>query len=217
MPAFESILFDLDGTLTDPKIGIIGSIRYALEKMAAVIDPADDLTWCIGPPLLGSFERLLGDPALASTALQHYRDRFGVTGMFENTLFAGITATLADLVAAGTRLFVATSKPHFYARPIVDHFDLTRFFIAVEGAELDGTRADKGALIAHVISTHKIDAARALMVGDREHDIIGAKKNGLRSLGVLYGYGSEAELARAGADALCATPAELMASIRRLA
>jgi len=216
MASFDTVLFDLDGTLTDPKVGITTSIRYALDAMGIAHDPRDDFTWCIGPPIQRSFERLVGADK-ASEGVTHYRRRYGATGLFENELFDGIDATLASLVAQGIRLFVATSKVHAFARPIVAHFGLDRHFIAVEGAEMDGTRSDKAEVIAHVLATHGVEPARAIMIGDREHDIIGARKNGLRNIGVLYGYGDAAELRAAGADALCATPGDILSTLARFA
>ena len=214
MASFDTVLFDLDGTLTDPRVGITGSIRHALREMGVEHDPADDLTWCIGPPIQRSFEKLLG-PARADEGVAHYRARYGAGGLFENELFAGIDTTLASLAADGLRLFVATSKAHHFARPIVAHFGLDRYFMAVEGAELDGTRSDKAEVIAHVLALHHVDPARAIMIGDREHDIIGARKNGLRNIGVLYGFGDAAELEAAGADQLCASPADILACLAR--
>ncbi len=216
MAGFDTVLFDLDGTLTDPKVGITTSIRYALDKMDVTHDPADDLTWCIGPPIQHSFERLVG-AANAAEGVRLYRERYGVIGLFENDLFPSIDATLASLVAKGLRLFVATSKVDVFARRIVTHFNLDRHFIAVEGAEMDGTRSDKAEVIAHVLRSHGIDAGRAIMIGDREHDIIGARKNGLRNIGVLYGYGDAAELRAAGADDLCATPGDILATLAHFA
>ncbi|MBI2255818.1 MAG: HAD family hydrolase [Proteobacteria bacterium] len=216
MASFDTVLFDLDGTLTDPKVGITTSIRYALDQLGVAHDPADDFIWCIGPPIQRSFERLVG-AAKAAEGVSHYRARYGATGLFENELFAGIDATLAALKANGIRLFVATSKAHVFARPIVAHFGLDPFFISVEGAELDGTRSDKAEVIAHVLASHDVDPARAIMIGDREHDIIGARKNGLRSIGVLYGYGDTAELRAAGADELCPTPGDILATLARFA
>lgn len=212
----DTVLFDLDGTLTDPKVGIIGCLRYALEKMSVTVDPAEDLTWCIGPPMHLTFRKFLGDTEAATVGYSHYRERYGKTGLFENELFAGITDAVAALHESGKRLFVATSKPHVYARPIVEHFGLARYFIAAEGAETDGTRSDKAEVIAHVLATHGVDPATAVMIGDREYDIIGAKKNGLASIGVLYGFGSAEELRAAGADLLCATPLDIPASLARL-
>lgn len=216
MAGFDSVLFDLDGTLTDPKVGITTSIRYALGKMGVTHDPADDFTWCIGPPIQKSFERLVG-PAKAAEGVRLYRERYSVTGLFENELFAGIDATLASLVEQGIRLFVATSKVDVFARRIVTHFNLGRHFIAVEGAEMDGTRSEKADVIAHVLTSHGVAANCAIMIGDREHDIIGARKNGLRNIGVLYGYGDAAELRAAGADELCATPDDILATLARFA
>lgn len=216
MAGFDTVLFDLDGTLTDPKVGITASIRYALDKMGVTHDPADDLTWCIGPPIQHSFEGLVG-AAKAADGVTHYRSRYGTIGLFENELFPDIDATLASLVTQGIRLFVATSKVDVFARRIVKHFDLERHFIAVEGAEMDGTRSDKAEVIAHVLRSHGVNADRAIMIGDREHDIIGARKNGLRNIGVLYGYGDAAELLAAGADDLCATPGDILATLARFA
>jgi len=216
MAGFDTVLFDLDGTLTDPKVGITTSIRYALGKMGVAHDPADDLTWCIGPPIQKTFERLVG-VANAAEGVRLYRERYGVTGLFENELFAGIDTALASLVKQDIRLFVATSKVDVFARRIVTHFDLDRHFIAVEGAEMDGPRSAKADVIAHVLASHDVGPHRAIMIGDREHDIIGARKNGLRNIGVLYGYGDAAELQAAGADALCATPDDILATLARFA
>jgi phosphoglycolate phosphatase len=123
----QAIFFDLDGTLSDPKAGITGSIQYALEKLAIEVPAADDLTWCIGPPLLQSLESLLGDRHLAEQALVLYRERFSKTGLFENDLYPGMLDVLSDLAAAGYRLFIATSKPTVYAKRIVDHFAIAPF------------------------------------------------------------------------------------------
>jgi phosphoglycolate phosphatase len=205
----KTIFFDLDGTLTEPKIGITRSIQYALEKLGHDVPSQDELTWCIGPPLHASFVELLGETALADRALLLYRERFSEVGLFENAVYAGIEATLASLAGSGRRLFVATSKPHVYARRIVEHFRLGGFFEQVFGSELDGTRVDKTELLQYALRMTGVDPAEALMVGDRSHDIIGARNNGLRALGVLYGYGSRDELARAGAHGLCAAPADI--------
>jgi phosphoglycolate phosphatase len=205
----SAILFDLDGTLSDPKPGITRSIQFALEKLGREVPPADDLTWCIGPPLLGSLEKILGDRAEAEEALRLYRERFAEIGLYENALYPGILSALATLSGDGHRLFVATSKPTVFADRIIAHFELSDFFEAVYGSELDGTRTDKGELLAHIVRETGIDPQAATMIGDRSHDIIGARKNGMQTLGVLYGYGSEAELRNAGADALVRSPDEL--------
>lgn len=204
-----TILFDLDGTLTDPKVGITRSIRHALSAFMADVPEEDALMWCIGPPLLGSFETLVGARD-APAALALYRERFGDVGLFENALYPAIPAALHRLRHAGHRLFVATSKPTVYARRIVAHFGLSVYFEDVCGAELDGRRSDKAELIAWILAQKRVAPAEATMVGDRRHDIVGARANGLRAIGVLYGYGTEEELRAAGAHALCATPDALI-------
>lgn len=207
----HAVCFDLDGTLTDPKLGITNCIRYALEQMGREAPPADELTWCIGPPLLQSFETMLGDAAKADRALVLYRERFGDVGLYENEVYPGIVDVLADCQARELRLFVATSKPVVYAERIIEHFGLSQYFEAVCGAELDGTRSDKTELLAWVRAQHGLDAAGSMMIGDRRHDIIGAKNNGMRTVGVTYGYGSREELAEAGADWIVDSPADVAA------
>ncbi|NNF78007.1 MAG: HAD family hydrolase [Rhizobiales bacterium] len=207
----SAICFDLDGTLTDPKEGIVGSIRYALKKLGhEVSSNDDDLTWCIGPPLLGSFETLVGDKQEAAQALVLYRERFGDVGLFENEVYPGIRDVLQSLVDDGRRLFVATSKPTVYAARILQHFELSDLFETIFGSELDGTRADKTDLLAWVVTQANLEPSTTMMIGDRRHDVVGAKNNGIGSIGVLYGYGERAELVGAGADRLCETPENLL-------
>ena len=202
----DAIFFDLDGTLTDPKPGITRSIQYALDKLGQQTIPTEDeLTWCIGPPLRASFVKLLGE-ASADLAVSLYRERFSDIGLYENAVYAGVEDVLTALRQSGHRLFVATSKAHVFADRIIDHFDLRRHFERVFGAELDGTRADKSDLLAYALKTTSVDPSRALMIGDRSHDMIGARNNGIKGIGVLYGYGSAQELTAAGASHLCATP-----------
>lgn len=204
----HTIFFDLDGTLTDPKPGITRSIQHALEKLGRSAPAQDELTWCIGPPIRESFARMVGDE-LADRGVTLYRERFGDVGLFENSLYPGIEATLAALKPRA-RLFVATSKAHVYADRIVDHFGLRPHFEHVFGAELDGRRAHKGDLLAWALQQTGTDPSRALMIGDRSHDILGARKNGIDGIGVLYGYGSREELLEAGAVHLCATPRAIL-------
>jgi len=201
----DTIFFDLDGTLTDPKPGITRSMQYALEKLGRPVPSADELTWCIGPPLRDSLVALLGGEADADRGVALYRERFGDVGLYENSLYPGIAATLAALQPRA-RLFVATSQAHVYADRIVDHFGLRPYFDHVFGAELDGRRAHKADLLAFAIERTGADPSHAIMVGDRSHDIVGAKRNGIAGIGVLYGYGSREELTEAGAVHLCATP-----------
>jgi phosphoglycolate phosphatase len=207
MYRMDSICLDLDGTLTDPKIGITRSIQHALTELGHHPVPAEqDLTWCIGPPLRTSFRTMLGSEDLAERAVTLYRERFSDIGLFENAIYDGIHDLLTALAAAGPRLFVVTSKAHVYAERIIAHFGMDPYFERVFGAELDGTRSEKTALLQYALEQSGLNGQRAIMVGDRSFDIIGARNNQMTSIGVLYGYGSEAELKEAGADYLCATP-----------
>jgi phosphoglycolate phosphatase len=206
-----TVLFDLDGTLTDPKLGITRSIQHALRELGAAPPDCDELTWCIGPPLRPSLGRLLGsaDDELLDRALALYRERFSTVGLFENTLFPEIPAVLRELRAAGCRTFVATSKPHVFASRIVQHFGLAPLFERVYGSELDGRRVDKGELIAYALAEEKLEPGRVVMVGDREHDMIGARFCGVPAIGVTWGYGAESELRAHGAHRLAHRPGEI--------
>ena len=209
----DAIFFDLDGTLTDPKPGITRSIQYALQKLDhPAIPTEDELTWCIGPPLRASFVTMLGDHA-ADRALALYRERFSDVGLYENGVYDGIGDVLTTLCTAGHRLFVATSKPHVFAERIIDHFGLRHHFERVFGSELDGTRVDKSHLLEYALREVSVDPAKTLMIGDRSHDMVGAKNNGMKGIGVLYGYGSRNELLDAGAQHVCSTPAEILRCI----
>jgi phosphoglycolate phosphatase len=156
---------------------------------------------------------LLGGEALADRAVALYRERFADTGLYENSVYPDIEHILAALRQSPRRLFVATSKPHVFAERIIDHFGLTSYFEQVFGSELDGTRVNKGELLAYAIKTTGVDPSQALMIGDRSHDMVGATNNGMRGIGVLYGYGSKDELVAAGASHLCATPRALLEHI----
>ncbi|AWM88789.1 HAD family hydrolase [Microvirga sp. 17 mud 1-3] len=209
-------LFDLDGTLTDPKTGITRSVQYALERLGRPVPEADALTWMIGPPLIAGFSELLGGPEDAPEAVRLYRERFSDVGLFENEVYAGIPALLARLRDEEVRLFVATSKPHVYARRIVEHFGLAPFFGEIYGSELDNRNTDKRDLIRHILAQEGFDPAGAVMIGDRKHDAIGARANGLAAIGVTWGYGSRQELQDAGVACLVDDPGELEAPIRDL-
>jgi phosphoglycolate phosphatase len=214
----NAYLFDLDGTLTDPREGITRSIAHALHRMGLEPPPLDDLCFAIGPPLRGSLGKLLGTESREAIerALAHYRERFADVGLFENSPYEGIAEALAALRGEGATLFVATSKPKVYAERIVRHFGLDAHFEAVHGCELDGTREAKRDLLEHLLATHAIDRARAVMVGDRDVDMVAARHHGLGALGVTYGYGGREELLGAGAHALCEVPAEIPAALRAL-
>jgi phosphoglycolate phosphatase len=210
----DPIYFDLDGTLTDPKPGFTRSIQYALQRLDhATMPTVDELTWCIGPPLRTSFVRLLGAETSADLAVSYYRERFSDIGLYENGVYDGIGEVLTSLCASGHRLFVATSKPHVFAERIIDHFGLRDHFERVFGSELDGTRVDKSHLLEYALKQASVDPAKTLMIGDRSHDMVGAKNNGMKSIGVLYGYGSRDELLEAGAHHVCATPGAILGCI----
>ncbi|UGY16599.1 HAD family hydrolase [Bradyrhizobium septentrionale] len=206
MPTDRVIFFDLDGTLTDPKPGITGSIQYALGKLGRPVPSQGELTWCIGPPLRASFALLLGGEELADRAVELYRERFGDVGLFENSVYPDIAEVLAELRERPGRMYVATSKPHVFAARIVAHFGLNGYFDHVFGSELDGTRVNKVDLLAYALEQTGADPAEAVMIGDRSHDVIGAIRNGIRPVGVTYGYGTPEELLEAGASHLCASP-----------
>jgi phosphoglycolate phosphatase len=206
----KNILFDLDGTLTDPFEGITTCIIYALEKLNANTPNAESLGWCIGPPLQDSFCKLLdGDMERAQKAVVFYRERFQKTGMFENQVYETIPEALKELKENGHTLFVATSKVRIFAEKIIDHFDLAPFFKSVHGAEMDGTRADKTSLIAYIMAQEGLECVDTVMVGDTAYDMVGAKKNGIYGLGVLWGYGSRRDLEDAGADRCISSSMEL--------
>jgi phosphoglycolate phosphatase len=211
----SAIYFDLDGTLTDPKPGITGSIQYALQKLDLPVSSQDELTWCIGPPLRGSFVTMLGGEKLADLAVSFYRERFADVGLYENSLYPDIKDVLTTLGHSRRRMFVATSKPGIFAERIIDHFGLTGCFERVFGSELDGTRVHKTDLLAYALETTGVNASQALMIGDRSHDMIGAKNNGMGAIGVLYGYGTKEELIGAGASHVCATPRAVLDHIHR--
>jgi phosphoglycolate phosphatase len=203
------VLVDLDGTLVDPRPGLIGSVQYALDKLGFPVPPAEELLWLIGPPFRVSFPRLLGRSDLTEQAIAHYRERYFNGGMYDAVVYDGVPAALDGLKESGCRLFVATAKPHYYARPILERFDLAHRFTGIHGPELDGTNDHKHDLIAHMIEQHGIHPRRAVMVGDRESDVLAAARNGIRSVAVTWGYGSLAELQGANAAALCESPAQL--------
>lgn len=210
-PERKAVLFDLDGTLTDPFEGITASIRHALERMGRLAPTPAELRWCIGPPLHDSFPLLLGsaEPVDVADAIRLYRERYIDVGKFENKLIDGISELLDELVDEGVALFVATSKPVAYARDILEHFDLMRRFLSLYGSGLDGTNAAKADLLKHLLTAENIAPADTIMIGDRCHDIEGAKANGVRSVGVLWGYGDRAELEAAGADWIVERPEEI--------
>lgn len=192
---YQNILFDLDGTLTDPREGITRSIQYALAKLGIDEPDLGKLEHFIGPPLLQAFMQYYAfDEARAWQAVNFYRERFKVTGLYENEVFEGVIELLQTLEAQGRHLYIATSKPWEFAREIARHFDFARHFKVIYGSELDGTRTNKVELIAHILEQEGLDPTNTLMIGDRKHDLIGARSNGLDCVAVGYGFGGREEL-----------------------
>ncbi|WP_346323478.1 HAD family hydrolase [Emcibacter sp. SYSU 3D8] len=205
----DAVFIDLDGTLTDPKPGITGCLQYALERHGLPVPHQDELTWCIGPPMQESLRTLAGSEAGGAQMLIHYRERYAEVGLFENKVYDGIPEALAALRAAGPRLYVATSKPRVYAERILEHFGLAEHFLRIFGSELDGANVRKTDLLRFALSETGENPANAMMIGDREHDAIGARAHGIRPIGVLWGYGSPEELELAGMTRLLERPAQL--------
>ena len=201
--------FDLDGTLIDPKEGITKSIQYALEKLDQDVPHADDLEWCIGPPLWDSFRVLLGDNADLHEAVGLYRERFIEEGVYEAEPYDGIGEMFDELHRIEAKIFIATSKPHVYAQTIIEHFGIHAHVERLFGSELDGTYSDKTSLLQFALDETGVDPARSIMVGDRRHDIDGAKNNDILNIGAVWGYGSAEELREAEADMLAGSPEEL--------
>ena len=203
-----NVIFDLDGTLTDPRQGILACFKHACDALQ--VEPPSDgaLEQFIGPPLPESFSRIFGpdNPALIKEAVALYRERFAAKGMFENKLYPGIAEALAELHERGERLFVATVKPRVFAERILEYFKLEPFFGAVYGSELDGTNSDKRDLLAHLLGAESLSPDASVMIGDRAQDVWAANASGVFSIGVLWGYGSREELVEAGADLLCEEP-----------
>ncbi|PEW94322.1 phosphoglycolate phosphatase [Bacillus cereus] len=198
---YKTFLFDLDGTLTDPKEGIINSVLYALEKIGIEEVNISELDSFIGPPIQQSFvNRYNMNEIEVERAVFYFREYLKQSGLLENKVYDGITTLLQELKDAGNRLFVATSKPTVFAKQVIEHFQLTTFFEKIVGSNLNGTRIKKEEIIAHILQTNEeLKKEEMVMIGDRKHDVIGANRNGIASIGVLYGYGSEIELSDAGA------------------
>jgi phosphoglycolate phosphatase len=207
------VLFDLDGTLTDPKEGITRSIAFALERMARVSPDTEDLRFAIGPPLRDSFATLLGtdDAREIELAMTHYRERYASIGLYENTVYPGIPETLEAMKSAGCRILLATAKPHVYARTILEHFALSAQFDEIYGCELDGTRQHKTELVAYLLKREHVNPVEqnTVMIGDRVHDIVAAHANRCEAIGVTWGYGSATELQHA--NAIADQPADIAA------
>lgn len=213
-----TLLFDLDGTLTDSRAGITASLRHALGKVGRACPDDDALATYVGPPLRGTLSTLLDtkDTALIEEAVAHYRARYDDVGLFENRVYHGVPEMLEATARLAPAMFVATAKLKHAAVRILDHFDLARHFAGVYGAEPGGRFDAKVDLLAHLVDSRVIQAGSAVMVGDRASDILAARINSIRSIGASWGYGDPGELAAAGADLLCESPLALTACLRRL-
>ena len=209
------IFFDLDGTLTDAGPGIKACINYALNKMNFK-KLGMDSDWVVGPSLWGTFKKLGIPEENLNEAVNLYRERYNVKGYLENSVYLGIPGQLAMLLEMGYVLSLATSKPTVSASAILEYFDLTRYFSYEFGSNLDGSLSDKSILLKHALAVTGFEPDNALMIGDRQYDIIGAKSNLIKSVGVSYGYGSTNELREAGADLLVEKPAELAKAVQKL-
>ena len=204
----RTLFIDLDGTLIDPKVGITESLRFTLGELGVDAPSSDDLEWCIGPPLPDSFRVLLGSDDVGR-AVSLYRERFSRTGMYEAQPYAGAHGMLANLKSAGVRCFLATSKLQAFAERIVEHFEFDELLDGIFGSEPDGTRGDKTELIGFVLERTAAGPDETWMLGDRRHDVVGARNNGVGSIGALWGYGTPEELRGAGVDILVNLPDEV--------
>ena len=209
MMSYDFILFDLDGTLTDSAEGIVNSVVYALERKGIPYASKQALRRFVGPPLQDSFRDYCGfSDEQAKEMVRIFREYFTQKGIYENAVYDGVPEMLDSLCKAGYTLAVATSKPEAFAEQILARFDLAKYFTVIAGASMDGTT--KPVVIRQALSHLATEPSdRVLMVGDREHDVLGAKEVGIASLGVLYGYGDEEELRGAGADHIARTPSEI--------
>ncbi|HEM3868158.1 TPA: HAD family hydrolase [Streptococcus suis] len=207
---YQTILFDLDGTLTDSGQGILNSVAYALEKMGIEEPDAANLNRFIGPPLYESFSRFYQlSPEDTQSAVDAFRVYFKEKGMFENQLYPGIIPLLEELRTAGKTLVIATSKPEIFAKQILEHFGIAHYFDVIAGASLDSSRISKADVIGYAINQLEAFPKHAVMIGDREHDIEGARMHQLPAIGVLYGYGNKQEFEKAGATMIVETVQDL--------
>jgi phosphoglycolate phosphatase len=205
------VIFDLDGTLTDPGVGITRCIQHALAVLGRPAPGTNELRRFVGPPLRDAFGELLcsGDEWLITEAVAHYRERFEAFGMFENVVYPDIPDALRDLRRQGHRLWVATSKPEPYARRILEHFNLASCFERIYGSDLSGRNSDKGELLQSVLTQEGLNPSNACMVGDRAHDVLGARQNRVTSVAILWGYGTLEELESVIPDRIVRSTTEL--------
>ncbi|KAF1296131.1 hydrolase [Enterococcus sp. JM4C] len=212
----RQLFFDLDGTLIDSSEGIYKSIIFAMEQLNLAEPTKETLRKFIGPPLKKSFELYCQlDGETADAAVAYYRENYGVTGMFQITPYEDIIEVI-EVLSQTNSLYIATSKPEKFAREILNHLNLSKYFEGIYGADLLGKRSEKAEVISYALAHHPtIIAKEAIMIGDREHDILGGKENGMQTLGVLYGFGSKEELLGAGTDQLAARPKDILCVLEK--
>lgn len=211
MKNYQYILFDLDGTLTNSQLGITTCVAYALESFGIHTENPEELRKFIGPPLKESFVKYYNmTDGEGDRAVEKYRERFATVGLYENEVYEGIPELLQKLKAQGKKLLVATSKPTVYSDKILEHFGLKEYFSYIAGSELDGTRVNKAEVIQYALEQMKItESEKIVMIGDKEHDMIGAGICGVDSIGVLYGFGEREELENHGATYIAETVSDL--------
>ena len=207
----SNIFFDLDGTLTDSKEGIVNCIYYALEKLGYPVPEGFNVNDCLGPPLRLSFRRLLktNDEALIERAVEIYRERFSTIGLFENRVYPGIPELLSALRENDFKLYVVTTKPRVFAERIIEHFQLAQRFVAIYGTELNGQFDNKADLIEFILKAKQLRAEETVMVGDKREDITAGQANRTGTIGVTYGYGTRREITEAAPDDICGSPEEI--------
>lgn len=209
---FKYIMFDLDGTLTDSGEGITKAVQYALKNFNIIVEDLNDLRKFIGPPLKESYMKFYGfNEEKAKIGMLKFREYYGEKGIFENSLYDGIEKVLDKLKKNDKEIILATSKPEVYAKQILKHFKIEQYFSAIVGADFEETRVNKGDIIRYALDEIDIgDLSNVVMIGDREHDIIGAKENNIKSIGVLYGFGDVIELTQARADYIVKSTGDLL-------
>lgn len=214
---FKNILFDLDGTLTDSFDGIANAALYAITTLGETSYTKADLNFFIGPPIFDSFDKIFGgDKQKVQSAVKLYREYFGDRGWKENRVYDGVKEMLQALKDMGKVMAVATSKPELFSRRITEYFDLDKYFVFVAGASMDDSRSHKADVIKYALGNTGMEKSETIMIGDRNHDILGAKTCGLKSMGVLYGYGDRQEHLAAGADYIADTPADVVKIFQNL-
>jgi len=219
MNNFKYILFDLDGTITDSGEGITKAVQYALKHFGIDVEDINELKKFVGPPLRDSYMRFYNlDEEKATEGIKVFREYYVEKGMFENLLYSGIVDVLKTLKKNNKELIIATSKPEVHAKKILEHFGIDKYFTIIAGADFEETRVKKGDVIRYALNNlqkllnngESLDLSKVIMIGDREHDIIGAKENDIKSIGVLYGYGDVIELTQSRADYIAKTPQEIL-------